>query len=95
MSAFPRDWQPTAASLARLTHDLTGLQVAVRIYPPGEIRMLERPAVWRPSSRRLFVDATAAGLSTADEAKLRKYVVAYKGPDRPLLEKYLQTMQAR
>ena len=34
-------------------------------------------------------------LSTADEAKLRKYVVAYKGPDRPLLEKYLQTMQAR
>ena len=36
-----------------------------------------------------------AGLSTADEAKLRKYVVAYKGPDRALLEKYLQTMQAR
>jgi tetratricopeptide (TPR) repeat protein len=34
-------------------------------------------------------------LSTADQAKLRKYVVAYKGPDRALLEKYLQTMQAR
>ncbi len=34
-------------------------------------------------------------LSTADEAKLKKYVVAYKGPDRALLEKYLQTMQAR
>lgn len=62
MSAFPRDWQPTAASLTRLTHDLTGVQMTVRIYPPGAIRMLERPAVWRASSRRLFIDATGARL---------------------------------
>jgi VWFA-related protein len=34
-------------------------------------------------------------LSTADVAKLKKYIVAYKGPDRALLDKYLQSMQGQ
>jgi tetratricopeptide (TPR) repeat protein len=34
-------------------------------------------------------------LSTADVTKLRRYVGLYKGPDRALLDKYVQTMQAQ
>lgn len=34
-------------------------------------------------------------LSTADAAKLRRYVATYKGPDRALLDKYVQTILAQ
>ncbi|HEY6507843.1 MAG TPA: tetratricopeptide repeat protein, partial [Vicinamibacterales bacterium] len=34
-------------------------------------------------------------LSTADAAKLRRYVALYKGPDRALLDKYVQTILAQ
>ena len=68
------------------------------------IPILDATIARRPADQEALLAAVVAhyelvrggaGLSTADEAKLRKYVVAYKGPDRPLLEKYLQTMQAR
>ena len=34
-------------------------------------------------------------LSNVDRAKMRKYSIAYKGPDRVLLDKYITTMEAR
>jgi tetratricopeptide (TPR) repeat protein len=34
-------------------------------------------------------------LSNVDRAKMRKYSIAYKGNQRPLLDKYLTTMEAR
>lgn len=34
-------------------------------------------------------------LSTADRAKLRKYGLAYKGPERALVDKYLETIDVR
>ncbi|MGH9203673.1 MAG: tetratricopeptide repeat protein, partial [Vicinamibacterales bacterium] len=34
-------------------------------------------------------------LSNVDRAKLRRYSAAYKGPESALVEKYLETMQAR
>ena len=39
---------------------------------------------------------TRAGrtLSDVDRAKLRKYAAAYRGPDRPLVDEYLASMQA-
>jgi predicted Zn-dependent protease len=36
--------------------------------------------------------ATGADLSTADRAKLLKYGRAYKGPQQPLLAKYLSSL---
>ncbi len=68
------------------------------------IPVLDASIAKRPTDQEALVASVVAhyelvrggaGLSTADDAKLRKYVVAYKGPDRVLLEKYLQTMQAR
>ena len=35
------------------------------------------------------------GFSTADLAKLKKYGAAYKGPERALVDKYLETMGVR
>jgi VWFA-related protein len=70
----------------------------------GAIPILDATLAKKPNDQEALVASLVAhyelvrggaGLSTADEAKLRKYVVAYKGPDRALLEKYLQTMQAR
>jgi len=34
-------------------------------------------------------------LSVADAAKMRRYAGAYKGPEGPLVQKYLQSMQAK
>jgi VWFA-related protein len=34
-------------------------------------------------------------LSNIDREKIRKYSIAYKGPHRPLIEKYITTMEAR
>ena len=34
-------------------------------------------------------------LSTADRAKLKQYGAAYKGPDRALIDKYLETLDVR
>jgi len=34
-------------------------------------------------------------LSVADRAKMRRYAGAYKGPDGPLIQKYLESMQAK
>ena len=34
-------------------------------------------------------------LSTADRAKLKKYGAAYTGPDRALIDKYLETLDVR
>jgi len=34
-------------------------------------------------------------LSVADSAKMRRYAGAYKGPEGPLVQKYLQSMQAK
>jgi VWFA-related protein len=34
-------------------------------------------------------------LSNVDRAKLRKYATAYKGPNQPLIEKYLETIGAK
>jgi tetratricopeptide (TPR) repeat protein len=68
------------------------------------IPVLDATLVRRPGDQEALLASVVAhyelvrggaGLSTADDAKLRKYVVAYKGPDRALLEKYLQSMQAR
>ena len=38
---------------------------------------------------------TGQVLSNVDRAKMRKYSIAYKGPDRVLLDKYITTMEAR
>ena len=34
-------------------------------------------------------------LSNVDRAKLRKYSAAYRGPNQALVEKYLQTIDAK
>ena len=34
-------------------------------------------------------------LSNVDRARIRKWAAAYKGPQRPLIDKYLTPMEAR
>ena len=43
-------------------------------------------------SQYQVASTTGAELSTADRAKLRKYGKAYKGPQQPLLAKYLSSL---
>jgi hypothetical protein len=64
MTRLHADWQETAASISRLAHDITGHPVTTRVYAPGAVQILNRPMIYRVSSCRLFVDATAVGLST-------------------------------
>jgi hypothetical protein len=63
MTRLHADWQVTAASISRLAHDMTGHSVTTRVYAPGAVRILAQPVMYRVPSRRLFVDATAVGLS--------------------------------
>jgi len=58
----------------------------------------------RPSDQEMLFAAIVAHyevvrggqtLSNEDRAKLRKYAAAYRGPNAPLVDKYLQTMGAR
>ncbi|MGB3676058.1 MAG: vWA domain-containing protein [Candidatus Nanopelagicales bacterium] len=63
MTRLHADWQETAASISRLAHDITGHPVTTRIYPPGAVQILADPMIYRVPSRRLFVDATAVGMS--------------------------------
>jgi hypothetical protein len=43
-------------------------------------------------SQYQVASTTGAELSTADRAKLLKYGKAYKGPQQPLLAKYLSSL---
>ena len=94
--AYEQRIRPTT-TLSRRPGD--GLHAGPDSYAAA-IPILDATIVRRPTDQEALVACLiahyelvrgGAGLSTADDAKLRRYVVAYKGPDRALLEKYLQT----
>lgn len=92
------DRQPADADIARR---LAMAYMLVQRYADA-IPVLDATLGRRPADEEAIVANVIAHyelvrggqvLSTADSAKLRRQVAAYKGPDAALLDKYLQTMQ--
>ena len=54
-----------------------------------------RGCCWRRSSSQYELVQGGQVLSVADAAKMRRYAGAYKGPEAALVQKYLESMQAK
>jgi VWFA-related protein len=96
--AYARD--PAQEEVARrlaMAYSLTGRHA-------DALPVLDDYLVKRPGDQEMLYAAIVAQyevvragqtLSNDDRAKLRKYAAAYKGPNAPLVDKYLQTIGAR
>jgi tetratricopeptide (TPR) repeat protein len=96
--AYTRD--PAHEEIARrlaMAYSLTGRHAdalpvldAYLLKRPGDQEMLYAAIV-----AQYEVARAGQPLSNEDRTKLRKYAAAYKGPNAPLVDKYLQTIGAR
>jgi len=96
--AYERD--PTQEEIARrlgMAYSMTGRHA-------DALPVLDNYLAKRPTDQEMLYAAIVAQyevarggqpLSNVDRAKLRKYAAAYRGPNQPLIDKYLETIGAR